>query len=264
MFFRISKHYQHKLLSENQLTANYIPETKIYSVENFKEFLERYEFVYIKHERGGQGKGIFKAYKEDNGNYRINGFTLKGEPLNISITLIDDFSLENYSTGFGLNGAFIIQEGINSITLNGDPLIIRTHIQKLKGSWIVSGMFANISTDETFESGIVNINQGAHALGISELLSKHLGMNAKEKNAFIRTIKKISIMAAELVYLEFPCLEYGIDFGIKSNEVPVIFEVNTFPGIRNFATIGDKETLKKIYRIRKLQKEEENNKIRRP
>ncbi|MBS4218265.1 YheC/YheD family protein [Bacillus sp. FJAT-49711] len=263
MFFRINKYYQHKLLSENPSTANFVPETKTYSVKNFKEFLERYTFVFIKHERGGQGKGIFKACKEDNGNYRINGFTLKGETLNVSIASIEDFQYEKYSTGDGLNGAFIIQEGINSITLNGDPLIIRAHIQKLKGRWFVSGMFANISTDETFENGIVNLNRGAHVLEVSELLSKHLGMDEQEKIAFIHTIKRISIDAAKLVALEFPCLEYGIDFGIKSNKVPIIFEVNTFPGVRNFTQIKDKEILKKIYRIRKMQKGEENNKTRR-
>ncbi|MCJ8007330.1 YheC/YheD family protein [Lederbergia wuyishanensis] len=252
--------YQYNLLYENHLTSNFVPETKIYSVENLIDFLERYECVYIKHERGGQGKGLFKAYKEDNENYRINGFTLNGKLLNMSIPSIEDFSFKKYSTGEGLNGDFVIQEGINSITLKGDPLVIRTHIQKLKETWIVSGMFANISTDETFESGIVNLNRGAHVLEVSELLSEQLGMNEREKEAFICTLKKVSVAAAELIYQEFPSLEYGIDFGIKSNEVPIIFEVNTFPGIRNFTLIRDKGMLKNIYRIRKLQKEEEKHK----
>ncbi|MCR2821649.1 YheC/YheD family protein [Lederbergia panacisoli] len=255
--------YQFNLFSQDDLTANFVPKTKIFSIENLLEFLKSYEFVYIKHDKGGQGKGIYKVYQDEHGNYNMNGYTPKGKKLNIPIASIEDFDPEKYpNLDFKgrFNSGFIVQEGINSITLNGDPLAIRVHVQKLNEEWLVTGMYGKISTAETYENGIVNANQGAQVMAISDLLYDHLGMDEQEKMAFLQTLEKISVTAVKLVSVEYPRLEYGIDFGINSNADPILFEVNTYPGIGNFAKVENREILNKIYRIRKMQKEEAKRK----
>ncbi|MFC5602107.1 YheC/YheD family protein [Sporosarcina koreensis] len=262
MQYRMGKWYQYILFSSDPLTSGVIPHTRVYNAENLLDFLKLYETVYIKHDRGGQGKGIYKVYKEENGRYCLNGFTPKGEELKISIATIEDFKPETYPyMGFGglLDRTYIVQEGINSSTLHGMPLAVRVHVQLLNGEWGVSGMYGKVASARTYENGIVNANQGSQVMTISELLSIHLGLDNEDTSRLIESIEEIALTAAKLVSKEFPRLEYGIDFGIDANANPVLFEVNTYPGIGNFAKIENKRILNKIRAIRKLQQEEKNN-----
>lgn len=259
MNYRMGKLYQFILFSSHSVTSAVIPNTKAYSPETLLHFINQYGFAYIKHDRGGQGKGIYKVYKEDNGGYCCNGFTPKGEELKISLASIEDFKPENYPyMGFGgtLDHAYVVQEGVDSSTLNGMPLAIRVHVQFLNGEWLVSGMYAKIATSRTYENGIVNANQGCQVMTLSELLSIHLGMDELDQSRLVQSIDRISISAAKLVSRKFPRLEYGIDFGIDKDANPVLFEVNTYPGIGNFSKIENKRILNKIQAIRKLQREE--------
>lgn len=259
LFIGMGKLYQFNLFSNNSLTSGVIPNTKVYNAENLLEFLNLYESVFLKHDRGGRGKGIYKVYKDEDGKYCFNGFTPKGEELKISVAAIEDFKPESYPyMGFGgrLDYSYVVQEGIDSITLHGNPLAIRVHIQKLKGEWLVSGMYGTIATAETYENGIINAHRGSKVMTVSELLSEHLGMGKQDKSRMIQSIEEISITAAKLVSREFPHLEYGIDFGINADAKPILFEVNTYPGTGSFAKIENGRILKKIRAIREMQKEE--------
>lgn len=263
MYSSMGKLYQYNLFSLNPITSKVIPNTKIYNTENLLEFIKLYETIYIKHDRGGQGKGIYKVYREKNGGYCLNGFTPKGEKLVLSFASIEDFKPENYPyMGFGgkLDGRYIIQEGITSNTMQGMPLAVRVHVQILNGEWSVTGMYGKIADARTVDSGIVNANQGSTVMAISESLSGHLGLDKQGENRLLQTIEEISITAAELISMHSPRLEYGIDFGIDANTNPVLFEVNTYPGIGNFSKVENKRILNKIRTIRKLQQDEEKKK----
>ena len=65
MKVRLDKWKQYNILSKHPLLSAYTPETRLYSVKNLTELLEKYEFAYIKNFRGGQGMGLFKVEKRD-------------------------------------------------------------------------------------------------------------------------------------------------------------------------------------------------------
>lgn len=251
----LGKWIQSLLLQQNPITAKFIPETTHYSLENLVDFISRYDFVYVKHDSAGQGRAIYKVYKRNDGYYCFNGFTIQGEPINKCVAAIEDFhQLLHPFEKFGrLSGNYIIQEGIKSWLQNGQPFSIRVHVQNLEGEWVIGGMFGKIGIPETKDHGIANTHRGASVISIEELLMLHSKMDDSKKKEVIDCLKEVSITAAKVIASYFPNREYGIDSGLNRKGNPVLFEVNTTPGIGGFARIEDKTIWKRIVAIRKLQ-----------
>lgn len=253
----LGKWKQNVLLMENSLTTNSIPETSIYSMESLIDFISRYDFVYVKHDTSGQGRGVYKVYKNQDGQFCFKGYTLQGQPINKCVARIEDFHqflhpLERFGR---LSGNYIIQEGIKSITHNGKPICIRVHIQNLKGKWVIGGINGKIGMEETKDHGIINSGRSSQVISIDELLSLHYKIDDSEKQRVIDRLNKISTTVAQVIASHLPCREYGIDFGLKQNRQPVLFEVNTTPGINGFGKMENKSMWKRIVEIRKLQSE---------
>ncbi|MBY0121277.1 YheC/YheD family protein [Bacillus sp. S/N-304-OC-R1] len=253
----LGKWKQHLFLSQDPLTVNYIPEAAIYSQDQLLDFLNRFNYVYVKHDSTGQGRAIFKIYKKDHNSFHFNGYTVQGERIEKSIKSIDEFHrvLHPFLQFGRLSGTYIIQEGINSVTSHGQPFIIRVHTQILNNKWVVGGMYGNLGLKEAYNTGIVNSHRGSKVLSVHDLLIIHLKMNKERKNEVITALHDISIQASKVIAAHFPRREYGIDFGINTNGEIVLFEVNTTPGIGGFAEIENKEPWKRIVHNRKLQKQ---------
>ncbi|SFC77939.1 YheC/D like ATP-grasp [Bacillus sp. OV322] len=250
---RLGKWKQYTLLGQHPLLSKHLPETKLYSIENLSELLERYEYVYLKNNRGGRGKGIYKVFKSNDGLHCFNGYPLNGEKIKKCVVNIEDFHpilhpIERF-------GGYIVQEGIKSLTPDGHPLSIRVHVQTLNGKWLIGGMYGMIAIGKTMESGVINMDRGAQAMRLDKLLSVHLKLDKTEKNKVINSIKTISILAAEMVASEVPRIEYGIDLGISQSGKPIIFEINTSPAVGLFSKMGNGEMGKRIKAIRKMHKE---------
>lgn len=253
---KLGKWKQHLLLQEDPITVNILPESKPYNAENLSEMLNRYEYVYIKHDSLGQGRGMFKVQRNNNGDYCINGFTLHGIKKNICLASMEDFHpiLHPYAKFGRLSGQYIIQEGIKSITPTGKPFSFRVHVQYFKEQWVISGMFAKISS-ESAEHGIANTHRGSKVISMEELLLEHMKMDDSTKNEVIQALNKASISVAEVIANQYPNREYGLDFGLNHQGKPIFFEVNTTPGIGGFAKVENMKMWRRIVDIRKKQKE---------
>lgn len=250
---RLRKWKQYTLLGQHPLISKYIPETKLYSVENLSDLLERYEFVYLKNDRGGRGKGIYKVNKSNEGLYCFNGYPISGKKIKRCVANIEDFHPVLHP--MDRFGGYIVQEGIQSFTLDGHPLAIRVHVQTLNGKWLVGGMYGMIAMVNTMKNGVINRMRGAQVLTVDELLSVHLKLEETERNKIIYILKKLSILAAEVVSSEVPDIEFGVDFGISQSGNPIIFEINTSPAVGLFSKIEDGKMGRRIKAIRKKHKE---------
>jgi len=245
---RLGKWKQFTMFSGHPLLSKYIPETKKYTIENLIEMLDRHEHIYLKNDRGGQGKGIFKVTKSKEGLYRFNGYTMKGEKVKMDVAKIKDFEpVLHPITRFG---GYIVQEGVNSTTLDGFPLAIRVHVQILKDKWLIGGMYGKVAKDETTENGIIKTSHSPQLMMVETLLSDHLKMKKTEIDYMIKSIQEISVKAAEISAESVPEIEYGVDFGIKDFKELILFEINTSPGVSNFSKIDNKEMRERIKAIR--------------
>ncbi|MFC5602763.1 YheC/YheD family protein [Sporosarcina koreensis] len=250
----LGKWEQHVLLQQDPFVAKHIPETVVYSEENLDDLLNRHPSVFVKHETTGQGRAIFKIRKSNSAGYYINGFTLQGTPIQKFITKVNELrQLLHPFIAFGReSGRYIIQEDIQSCTQNGQPIAIRVHIQKLNNIWVIGGMYGTTAIGPVSESGIVNLHRGAVVMTVPEVLSQTKVRNQKK---IVNKIEDIALAAAQTIYSVLPNREYGMDVGINREGIPILFEVNTTPGIGGFAQMEDKAIWRRIVAIRKMQRE---------
>ncbi|MDW0117707.1 YheC/YheD family protein [Sporosarcina thermotolerans] len=252
----LGKWEQNLLLKQQSLVSKHIPETTLYSENNLNELLNRYQSVYVKHDTSGQGRAIVNIRKSIGGHYFVNGYTIQGKRVKKTFARVNEIKqlLHPFIKLGRESGLYIIQEDIKSFTLNGQPFAIRVHVQKLKGDWVVGGMFAtcaNTKKGRGTESGIANPYRDAKVVTISEVLSQTVLKNKQEET--IKKLKEIAIAASEAVHSVLPRREYGVDFGINQEGKPFIFEVNSTPGIDEFALIENMAIWKRIVEIRRMQ-----------
>lgn len=250
----LGKWMQSVLLQQHPFVVKHLPETIAYSEKNLDDLLSRHSSVFVKNDTTGQGRAIFKIRK-DGGSYYINGFTIQGKPVQKSVQKVEEIQqLLHPFIKFGReSGLYIIQEDIQSFTQNGQPFLIRVHIQKLKNDWVIGGMYGATAKDLVTESGIVNSHRGANIMTVSEVLS-HTKFKNNEKDT-IKKIEEVAIAAAKVINFIVPCRDYGMDFGVNQEGTPILFEVNTTPGIGSFSKIENKVIWRRIVEIRKMQSE---------
>lgn len=255
---KLGKWQQYLLLQQDSLCRALLPQTTLFTAESLLVMLDLFEYVYVKHDSLGQGRGLFKVMKKNNGDYYFNGFTIHGRKKNMCVSSINDFLpiLHPYAKFGRPSGSYIIQEGIKSLTLTEQPFVIRIHIQILKGEWVIGGMYAKIASHTTEENGIVNIHRGAQLMPMNELLHVHLKMKKQKSAEVIHSLHSAAVSVAKVVAIQYPNREYGLDFGLNQQGKPVLFEVNTTPGIRGFAAMEEMALWRRIVNIRKQQKEE--------
>ncbi|WP_252504367.1 YheC/YheD family protein [Sporosarcina sp. Marseille-Q4943] len=251
----MGKWEQSVFLQQDPVVARHIPETVIYNVDILDDFLNRHPSVYVKHNTTGQGRAILKIRKSNGGHYYVNGFTIQGTPVQQTVSTVTEIQqiLHPFIKLGRVSGPYIIQEAIQSSTENGQPLLIRVHIQKLKNDWVIGGMYGAIASKLATESGVVNSHRGATVMTISEALSLTKFKNNQQDA--VKKLEEVAIAAAKVIYSVVPNRDYGMDFGVNQDGVPVLIEVNTTPGIGSFAKIENGAPWRRIVEIRKMQSE---------
>ncbi|MDZ5473685.1 YheC/YheD family protein [Bacillus sp. 31A1R] len=253
MIKNIRKKKQAEILMSDPMVSKYFPESIEFSTEALQDFMSRYDSVYLKPDGGGQGRGIIRVSKEENGMYSLKGYTPTGKDLSIkasNLRAIKEVIQPN--AFFEKHRKYVIQQGINSLSQNGQPLGIRVHTQKLKNNWVRSGILGKMVNSE---DGIVNRNRGAWAIPIRELLTDYAGMDVNKAIQIENEITTISIKASQLFAEHYPWLdECGIDIGLSQDGQPWIFEVNSNPSIAFFYQLPDKTMARGIFRNRRIKK----------
>ncbi|MBS4174663.1 YheC/YheD family protein [Bacillus sp. FJAT-49736] len=240
MVHTVGKLEQYKLLNSGQMKLGSIPTTVEYSMANLHLFLTKFEELYIKHDTSGQGRGIFKVTKGPYQLHTINGYSMQGQQINQKLTVKQIHELLQPFEKFGRSHPYIIQEGIKSVTDSGHPFSIRVHTQLVNSKWEVSGILANISSKQLDNNGIVNRCRGSQILPIEKLMKHYLKLNPKKERELLEKIKDVSICASETIASKYPAREYGIDVGVDNNLNPIIFELNSTPGIAGFHLVDPK------------------------
>lgn len=251
---QLGKWNQYLLLRQNPLTANSIPRTALYNMTNLKDFINSFDYAYVKHDTTGQGRAIYKVYLREDERYCYDGYSIQGVPISKCVKALENFhQMLHPFERMGRMGTYIVQEGVISFTPQGLPVSLRVHMQLLKGKWLVGGINANIGTEGNLENGILNSHRGSAIITIDELLANHWQMDEVKKKLLIKEIRKVATSAAKVIAAHVPSREYGIDLGLNTELKPIIFEVNNTPGIGGFAKLEDKSIWRKIVENRKLQ-----------
>jgi glutathione synthase/RimK-type ligase-like ATP-grasp enzyme len=218
--------YEKLMLKEN--IHPYMPETRIYTLENLKELIEKFNMVFIKPIHGSQGRDIIKLYKEE-GKFVFQS-TLNTQTEN----LIKKHSIEeifHQLIPLIRNRIYIIQQGIPLATHQSRSMDFRALCHKNQHDlWEVTSLVARISAEEQFVSNIARGGQTTKPLSVLKpLFRKKMG------NEIISQMKELSIEAATIISSHSDGItgELGVDIGVDQDGRVWLIEINSKPS-KNF------------------------------
>ncbi|WP_046176006.1 YheC/YheD family protein [Domibacillus indicus] len=247
----LGKLAQYHLLQSDPFVRQHLPETAPYTKEKLSDFTSRHPVVFVKHDTSGQGRGVYKMEKRDDCHYSLKGYTLQGKKIDHVMDMPEIHKFLQPFERFGRIWPYIIQEGIGSISVSGEPVNIRVHVQHFIDKTAAVGIYGSIAREK---NGISNTRRGAFAVPAQQLLSHYLHIEKERQQGLIAELEEVSIAAARIVKTRHPSREAGVDLGLDKHLKPFIFEVNVTPGIGGFMQ-SDPRVWKRIIENRKKMKD---------
>lgn len=147
--------------------------------------------------------------------------------------------------------AYVIQQGIESVNLEGRPFDVRAHAMRVGGKWQVIGLVGRIAPAKSI---VTNRHSGGKPRYIEDLLTRDLGYSPRTKKKAIHTMYRLALYSSRTISRAYPrWYEFGVDLGIDPQHNVWIYEVNIGPGITSFRQV-DQPTYQRILSLRKKAK----------
>lgn len=237
-----SKWKKTQLLLENEIIRPYIPEMLRLTKETLFQMLMLHSVVYLKPESGMKGNGIIRIeYTGD--NYLIRTGT--GSKMVSSIFPVFQW-LKRKTEGH----KYLVQQGIDLISIDNKPIDFRVLLQKPKKEWVYSGIVGKLGEPNSITT---NLAQGGTAISFRDALSKTLELSLEEMIELKDQLKQLSLIIAHQLSSSYPGLrELGIDYAIDKEGNFWVLEVNTTPGHQLFKQLPNEKIYKRIVRNFKI------------
>lgn len=243
-----SKWRKHQLLAKSPFIRPFLPDTAELTKENLAEFLKQYPTVYLKPVYGSGGHGIMRITKLS------QGYELKS---NRSVRRFKEsyplFQQIKHVVG---KQAYIVQQGIQLLTIDGDPIDFRVLILKPADRWEVMGIMGKLGKRNKI---VTNYCQGAQAITLEEAVERS-NLENKDIDKIEKLLSILGLEVANLVSSKYKYVrEIGLDVAIDQDEQVWIIEANTRPNFRLFKHHLDPTLYHKIYRyIRRIRLKQAN------
>lgn len=213
-----------KLKGSGKVDELIIPYQKVERVKDIFNYIDKYGKVILKPEVGSFAKGVHFISKEEDGSY----FMVIGEKEENH----SEFSLSNYLRDLLKKGTFIVQEYIETRTVDGQPFDIRVHMMKdEKGNWSFVIIYPRIGVNYATISAMI---KGGYISNLTGFLQRNFGNEHCVKME--KHIEKISRKIADVfenLYDE-NMNELALDIAINKNREIFLIEINANkPGIVN-------------------------------
>ena len=213
---------------QNARVRRYLPETKRYGVETFKEMLTRFRSAYVKPVAGSRGRGVLKVWQQD-GNVFVQKtvFRAKAFPsVEAAIRFID---------AQRKGKAYIVQQPIHLAKVDGRPFDIRVMMQRerMGGKWLYSGMLAKIAGKGSIVTNVA-LSKGS-VMSTKEALRRSLGWDYERIDRCIEEVIGVCFAAARHFDSYLLYRELGFDMAIDQSGRMWMIEQNTLPSHPLFA-----------------------------
>jgi len=214
-----------KFKSTGELDDILIPYEKIDKTGVIFKYIDEYGAVIVKPEVGSFARGVHFISKQDNNNY----FMAEGE----KEIEHSEISLRKYLNELLDKGTFIVQQYINTRTIDGQPFDIRVHMMKGgEGEWSFVDIYPRIGVryatiSVTSKGGYVGRISGFLGRNFPEIQNKKLEQGIKIASTHVTN-------TFSTLYNE-SFNEIALDLALDYNGNPYLIEVNVNkPGIINF------------------------------
>ena len=147
--------------------------------------------------------------------------------------------------GLTASAAYIVQQGIQMLTHDGNPFDTRIMVQKSRsGRWETTGYLAKVGAPQQI---VTNFHSGGTPQELRPILSRHMTRN--EALLYESRLCRLGEQVAVHYYRSFPGLtEVGLDVAIDRDLRPWILEVNTRPLADLFKKLKDKSMYRTMLR----------------
>ena len=213
-----SKLVKTKVLQNDEFVAKYIPKTVLYDKENLQKMLNLYQMIFVKPECGKGGDRVMSLSRRQDGYLvRSGGKSMPCRSFNRAAKTVEQFFRGD---------TFLIQQGIDLMSVGNSPVDIRVYVQKPYSTWEITGFLGKIAAKDKV---ITNYKQGGTLHTFEETMEK-AGINSKKTKELKELLSQISLRIAQVLNEVYPGLrELGPDIGFDRELRPWLFEVNTRP-----------------------------------
>ena len=233
-------HFPISKWSQYQSINAFMPATELLTEQTLKFFLKAYETVFIKPCNGQQGKKIIKITRNRSNLYEIHSGRTKWT--NESMTEVYHFLQKHLN----LEEHYLIQQGIPLATIDNSVFDVRVVVQKVAGSWQISGKAVKVAGDGFF------ITNAAKSILPLRFAVNQSTISSSYHDQLDERINTLCVSAAlELDKLQ-PRHEIGFDVGITNNGEIWIIEGNYRSDVSMFHLLEDRTMYKTILNNRNM------------
>ena len=235
----IGKWQTHKILSQNLLMHQYIPDTRrLHNFSQIESMLERYGAVYLKPINGSQGKNIIKVARINNANLYKYYYQVKYQPREGTANGFK--SLQQSLRKLMGSHSYIVQRRLNLLRVGGNIADVRVLVQKDDtGQYTVTGKACRIGKKGSITS---NISGGGSGQKLSGILDRYFP-DQVTRDRIAGEINYLALEAAKELDANVAAIgELGIDIGIESSGKIWFIEANLKPARQVFVLTGQKAT----------------------
>ncbi|WP_084783554.1 YheC/YheD family protein [Paenibacillus sp. FJAT-26967] len=225
-------------LNRHPELKKFLPDSASESKEHIRDWLKRYNVVYVKPNNGTGGRGILRVDILSKGKYRYQIGKRK--------KVFDSYE-DMYRSMFPYlkERKHLVQRGIRLLTSKGRPFDIRIMVQKnFDGDWENTGIIGRVAHPDKI---VTNYHSGGTPTPVPRLLNDYLDPDQVEE--YVKKLNKLGLEIAEYMHTGYPKVTaFGVDIAIDKDLKPWILEVNTRPDPFIFKKLEDKTVFRKIWR----------------
>lgn len=211
-----SKTTKQSVLEQHPQISKHIPPTSIFSREALEHMLNTHQMVYVKPNIGSGGFNVIRVEKKSESyHFQIGRTVVSSKTFSELYTKLKSRMKRK---------TYIIQKGIDMLTINGSPVDYRVKYVKQGSVWRYRAVVGRIA-----RSGLIvtNLHQGGRLVKGMTALKATVGDQAADKK---RELKQLTELSTTVLLSHFPRLSaLGFDYGIDKEGKIWMFEVNTNP-----------------------------------
>lgn len=194
------------------------PQTSIYSVDQLRDYLTMFQFVYVKPDGRSMGKNVIRISRSG------HRYTAQKNKEVKRFDTLDQ--LDQWLSTIHQGERYIVQQGISFAKLQGRLVDLRSIILRNEhGKWEVTGYIAKHAGTG---SAVTNYSAGGKLIPIDSYLDG-LKYTRAQKEAFYRRFHKLSSEVGEQLGKTYSNYIFGLDIGIDTKGKLWVIEANTKP-----------------------------------
>lgn len=240
-----SKWTKHVVLWEDAAVRSFLPGTERFHRNSLKKYLDKYPVVFLKPSLGGGGRGVIKISRVGK-QYVLK--TARSTKIFFDLKLL---FIELQGIVQGRN--YIIQQGINLLSIDQRPMDFRVLFLKPTKQWEFIGIMGKLAAKDKY---VTNHCRGGRPISLDHALQRSLHLPSDKCAEMQSKLQALGTLVADQLNRHFHHIrELGLDVAIDADQQIWLLEANTKPQFQLFKDHEDKLLFAKIkeqiYRLRK-------------